>query len=235
MRFTAVACLTLLFAVSLQAQENSIVADRPGLADGSTTMGAGTAQLETGVTFEEDGESLLTLPTLFRYGITNDFELRIESGVLGFTSGDSDWAPVAVGFKWRLREEAVPLSLLVSVQPPSGGGSLRADGLETSVRIVSDLDLGGGFSLTPNAGVSLVEGGDPVAVFAASVERGTGNAVPFIDFELSAGDGETSAIVDGGIAWIVNANTQLDFSGGVRVSGSAYPDYFVGAGISRRF
>lgn len=235
MRFGSVACLTLLLVVHLEAQQPSIVADRPGLADGATTVGAGTTQLETGLAIEEDGDSLLTLPTLLRLGITDDFELRIESGVLGFTSGDQDWAPVAVGFKWRLREESVPLSVLMSVQPPSGGGSLRAGELETSLRIVSDLDLGGGFSLTPNVGLSLVEGGDPVAVFAASVERETGNAVPFIDFELSAGDGDTSAIVDGGVAWIVNAQTQLDVSGGIRVSGTAYPDYFIAAGISRRF
>ncbi|MFL6245297.1 MAG: transporter [Thermoanaerobaculia bacterium] len=234
MRFSCF--LILLLALPLHAQQSSIVADRPGLADGSTTVGSHTFQLETGVTHEDDDGSLLTLPTLLRLGLASDFELRIESAVLGFTSGDEEWAPVALGFKWRVRDdEAFPLSLLVSVQPPSGGGSLGARELETSVRIVSDLDLGGGFSLTPNVGLSLVEGGDPVAVFAASVEREAGNAVPFLDFEVSAGDGETSAIVDGGVAWIVNRQTQLDISGGVRVSGTAYPDHFIAAGISRRF
>lgn len=245
MRFGSVACLTLFLAGTAQADViirsfenilNEIVADRPGLADGSATVGFGIAQLETGVTFEEDGQSLVTLPTLVRLGISDDFELRLESDVLGFTSGESDWAPAAIGFKWRVRpDEAMPLSVLVSVQPPSGGGSLRSDELEAGVRLVSDLDLGGGFSLTPNVGLSLAEGGDPVAVFAATIERAMENVALFVDGELSAGDGDTSAIIDGGIAWLIGTETQLDFSGGVRVSGEAYPDYFIAAGISRRF
>lgn len=245
MRLGIVACLTLLLAgharadVIIRTFENvlhEIVADRPGLADGSAVVVSGIAQLETGISFGKDGDSLLTLPTLVRLGVSDSFELRLESDVLGFTSGDTDWAPAAIGFKWRMRaDETMPLSVLVSVQPASGGGSLRADELEAGVRLVSDLDLGGGFSLTPNVGLSLAEGGDPVAVFAATVERAMENVALFIDGELSTGDGDTSAIIDGGVAWLIGTETQLDLSGGVRVSGDAYPDYFIAAGISRRF
>lgn len=42
-------------------------------------------------------------------------------------------------------------------------------------------------------------------------------------------------IADGGVAWIVRTDTQLDVSAGINVSGAAYPDWFVSAGISRRF
>lgn len=226
-----VAPLFLLLPLVAGAQE-SIVADRPGLADGSTTMSRGVAQLETGVTGEGGDEERFTLPTLLRYGITDRFELRIDSDVL---SDDGDIAPLSAGFKLRLRDGAFPLSLIASVQPPSGEGSLRSTAFESEARLVSDIDLAEGLSLTPNVGVALVEGDGAVAIFAATVEREIGRALPFVDFETTIGDGDTSMIADAGIAWVVRPDTQLDISAGVNVLGDEYPDWFIAAGYSRRF
>lgn len=219
----------------LRAQEAPIVADRPGLADGSTTVGRGVSQLESGVTGEGGDEERFTLPTLVRFGITDRLELRVESDVLGWTTDDSDLAPVAAGFKLRLRDGALPLSLIASVQPPSGGGSLRSTAFESEARLVSDIELAEGWSLTPNVGAALVEGDGAAAIFAASLEREMGNALPFVDFETTIGDGDTSMIADAGIAWVVRPDTQLDLSAGVNLLGDAYPEWFIAAGYSRRF
>lgn len=232
MRITA-ALFLVLIPVFAHAQEESIVADRPGLADGSTTVSQGVVQLETGVVTEE-GDAF-ALPTLVRYGITNRFELRIASDVLGWNDDDSDIAPISAGFKLRLREGAIPLSLIASVQPPSGGGSLRSDAFETEARLVSDIAIAEGLSLTPNVGIAFAEGDDAVGIFAMTLEREMGNALPFVDFETSFGSGDTSFIADAGVAWVVRPNTQLDVSAGVNVVGDAYPDWFIAAGYSRRF
>jgi hypothetical protein len=230
----AVAMLLLLVPSLAFAQDAEIAADRPGLADGSATVGRGVAQLETGVN-ADGGDDAVTLPTLVRYGLTDRLELRVESDVLGWTSGQRDLAPLAAGFKLRLRDGDVPLSLIASVQPPSGGGSLRSTAFEGQARLVSDIDLGKGLSLTPNAGIALVEGGGAAAVFAGTLERQIGNAHPFVDFETTIDHGDTSVIADAGIAWVVRPNTQLDVSAGVNILGDAYPDWFVSAGYSRRF
>jgi hypothetical protein len=227
-----VAPLVVLLLPLVAGAQESIVADRPGLADGSTTMGRGVVQLETGVTGEGGDENRFTLPTLLRFGITNRFELRIDSDVL---SDDGDIAPLSAGFKLRLRDGAFPLSLIASVQPPSGEGSLRSTAFESEARLVSDIELAEGLSLTPNVGVALVEGDGAVAIFAATVEREMGRALPFVDFETTIGDGDTSMIADAGIAWVVRPDTQLDISAGVNVLGDAYPDWFIAAGYSRRF
>jgi len=234
MRVAAMVVL-LLIPVFAQAQEESIVADRPGLADGSTTMAQGVAQLEIGVTGEGGDEELFTLPALVRFGITNRLELRIASDVVGWTSDGGDVAPVAAGFKLRLRDGALPLSLIASVQPPSGEGRLRSSAFEGEARLVSDIDLAEGLSLTPNVGVGLVEGDGAVAIFAASLEREMGRALPFVDFEASIGDGDTSMIADAGVAWVVRPDTQLDISTGVNFLGDEYPEWFIAAGYSRRF
>jgi Putative MetA-pathway of phenol degradation len=215
MRFLAA---VLLVAAPVFAQ---IEADRPGFADGPATVGARTAQIEIGVSAEE---SIVLLPTLLRYGLSDALELRVESDVV---SDEGDIAPFAAGFKWRLREN---IAVLGSIQPPSGGGSLRADGFESEVRLVGSVDVGG-FSVIPNVGVALAEGDGAVAVIAGSLEKELGDFVPFVDFEGR----DSSAIVDGGVAWIVRDDTQLDLSGGVSVAGDEHPDWFVSAGFSRRF
>lgn len=233
MRIAAV--FLLVIPVLAHAQEASIVADRPGLADGSTTVSRGVAQLELGVTAEGGDEEHFTLPALVRFGITDRFELRVDSDVVGWTSGDSDIAPVSAGFKLRLRDGALPLSLIASVQPPSGEGSLRSSAFESEARLVSDIELAEGLSLTPNVGIALVEGDGAAAIFAMTLERELGRALPFVDFETTIADGETSMIADAGVAWVVRPDTQLDISAGLDVLGDEYPEWFIAAGYSRRF
>lgn len=237
MRVILVSVLAALLTVPVagQEQQETIVADRPGLADGASTVGRGVFQIETGVTVDRQGDESWSLPTLLRIGLGDRIELRIDSDVLGRSSDGSDLAPVAVGFKLRLTNGAMPLSLLANVQPPSGGGSRRTTGFEGEARLVSDIELGGGFALTPNAGLSLVEGGDATGLFAMTLEKEIGNALPFIDFETSFGHGDTSVIADAGVAWIVRPHTQLDVSAGVDVAGDEYPEWFIAAGFSRRF
>jgi hypothetical protein len=232
---TAAALLLLLVPVLVHAQEESIVADRPGFADGSSTVGKGVAQLEAGVAAQEEDGTFFTLPALVRYGITERFELRIASDVFGFDSGDLELAPIEAGFKFRVRDGAFPLSLIASVQAPSGGGNLRSSVFETEARLVSDIELAEGLSLTPNVGFSFVEGGGSAAIFAASLEREMGAALPFVDVEATIDDGNLSMIADAGVAWVVRPNTQLDISAGVDVAGDAYPEWFISAGYSRRF
>ena len=203
--------LLALSAVSIRGQE-SIIADRPGFADGPAVVGNGVAQLEIGVT-HEDG---LTLPTLVRFGLSDRFELRVESDVV-------ESAPVGAGFKLRLRDGTFPLALLVS------GTTDR----EAQARLLSEIELGHGFALTPNVGVAFTEGGDATAVVAATLEREIGHALPFVDLETTIGGGDTSTVADAGIAWIVRRDTQLDISAGVPLNGDS--DWFLSAGYSRRF
>jgi hypothetical protein len=192
-------------------------------------------QIETGLTVAREESDDLSLPTLLRFGLSDRFELRVESDVAGHADGDTELAPIAVGFKLRVKDGAFPLSILASVQPPSGGGNLQTSDFEGDVRLVSDIDLGHDLTLTPNVGVSLAEGGDTTAAFAMTLERAFGNKLPFVDFEVQSDSDETSLLADAGVAWIVRPDVQLDLSAGVELTGDAYPEWFIAAGFSRRF
>src|SRR5258708_16087739 len=66
------------------AAEDYINPDRPGIADGSNVVGTGRFQVETGFQreFRHDGashERTLFIPTLLRFGLSQDWELRVET------------------------------------------------------------------------------------------------------------------------------------------------------------
>src|SRR6185369_3944857 len=73
--------LCLAAASLVHAQEADLIsADRPGLADGSTTVRRGAFQVELGLERDDENESrTLTTPLLLRYGLTEALELRVET------------------------------------------------------------------------------------------------------------------------------------------------------------
>src|SRR5215813_13322745 len=72
-----------------------INADRPGIADGSTVIGARTFQIESGIQqeFRRSGDSrehTFFVPTLLRFGVDSHWEVRIEGNTFTrVTTSDS--------------------------------------------------------------------------------------------------------------------------------------------------
>src|SRR5215510_14696837 len=90
-----------------------INADRPGIADGSNVIGAGTFQIESGIQqeFRRSGDSrehTFFVPTLLRFGVDSHWEARIEGNTFTrVTTSDSTditsgFAPVSLGFKYHI-------------------------------------------------------------------------------------------------------------------------------------
>ncbi|MEO8036764.1 MAG: transporter, partial [Acidobacteriota bacterium] len=162
----------LLAVTGARGDDDLISADRPGIADGSQTVKRGQFQIEAGLQEEHDrsdgidSRQLLT-PSLFRYGVTDRFEARIESDAyqrLRIVGPDSratstGWAPVAIGFKVHFVDEALDqhrpsMGLIVRFVPPSGTSDFRSDRASGDVRFAADYELGK-WSLNPNLGVAV--------------------------------------------------------------------------------
>ena len=76
-----VATIAMATPAIADPSDDYINADRPGIADGSTTVGKGRFQLETAIQaeFRHDGdehERTIFFPTLLRYGVVDKVELR---------------------------------------------------------------------------------------------------------------------------------------------------------------
>jgi hypothetical protein len=196
----------LLAALSLQADDDLINPDRPGIADGSQTINRGTFQLETGID-REHGEN--AFPTLLRYGITKNFEARVES--------ESGLTHPLIGFKAHFTEA------------PSFGVIVRAgEHHEGDVRLAADFNIGEKWSLNPNVGINRDRG----ALAAITVQYNLSqHANVFVD----GGYDTSQLLVDAGGAWIIGRDTQLDASATWGARGRGVPNVVYSAGISRRF
>jgi hypothetical protein len=239
-----------------------INADRPGIADGSTVVGPKTFQIETGIQaeFRRDGDSrehTIFIPTLLRFGIDNHWEVRVEGNtytrVTSFestttTNQTSGFAPLSLGFKYHIFEShndhQLSLGTIVRVFPTWGSKEFRTQHTTGDVRLAADWNFAPRLklSLNPNIGVAKYED-DQGRLFTAGLFAVTLNANPtqklnpFIDLGVQwpeVKNGQTGAILDGGLAYIVGRNLQLDASVGTRVHGETGPQPFIGFGISWR-
>lgn len=220
--------LLVIAAASLRA-DDLINADRPGIADGSATISAHQFQIEIGG--ERDDRSVdhdLLVPTLLRYGLTDNFELRVESSVYQRIEG---WAPVSIGAKYHFNDK------------PSLGVIARAfvinvDQVNGDVRLAGDFNAGERWSFNPNIGVSASS--DLVSAIGALTAQYniSEKANVFVDGGVTYPEekhGTGALVLDVGGAWIVRPDMQLDASIGWGAHGTTVPSVFWSAGISRRF
>ncbi len=242
------------------AAEDLINPDRPGIADGSTTIGPDHVQAEIGFQYEyhRDGQGHLQLffvPTLLRFGLSKAWEIRVEGNGYTWqrTSADGQatatdgFSPASVGVKYHFLDDgglARPsVGAILRVFPPSGTGAFHNRRTTGDLRLVADWNFASEWSLNPNIGVARYEDVNqrPVTpgLFAMTLNYNPSPALNlFADTGMQSAEthrGRASVIVDAGTAYILGRDVQLDASVGWGAAGTTPPRPFVAVGISRRF
>lgn len=234
-----------------------INADRPGIADGSNVIGAGTFQVESGIQqeFRRSGlsrEHTFFVPTLLRFGVYNRWEGHLEGNTFtqvktsDSTTVTSGFAPVSLGFKYHIYNSKgchqFSLGTIGRVFPTWGSKEFRAQHTTGDIRLAADWDFAPKLSLNPNIGVGWYED-DQGQPFTAGLFAMTLNYLPtkrfnpFVDVGVQFPEvkhGPAGAILDSGVALIIRQNLQLDASIGTRVHGNTGPHPFLAFGISWR-
>jgi len=160
----ALLCLLPLGACAAP-DDDAIASDRPDFVDSSAVVGKHRFQIETGVATERDKADGMrdredSTPLLLRYGVSDDWELRLETdGRLRATSDDLaagsrsrviGYADVSVGAKWHVRDAAgawPALGLVGSWDLDTGSRPLRAQGKGGTLRLGAEWDLPGDLNL----------------------------------------------------------------------------------------
>jgi hypothetical protein len=240
--------------------DDLIDADRPGIADGSTVVGAKRFQLESGIQteFRRNGaerDHAFFIPTLLRIGIDKRFEARVEGNTFTrTTTSDADvqtnqasgLAPVSVGLKYHIEDSngvtRPSVGAIIRVFPASGTNGFQTDHVTGDLRLVADWDFAPHLSLNPNIGVGRYED-DRGKTFTSAIFALTLNYLPskhlnpFVDMGVlrpEERDGKSAVIFDTGVAYIIGRNLQLDVSAGTGVHGNTPPHPFIGFGVSFR-
>jgi len=238
----ASASLVLLPASIGFAQEH-IDADRPGIADASTVIKPRTIQLETGVQWESRPvDRVWFLPTLFRVGLADWLEARIESNTWTAETNrgeqESGIAPISIGAEFVLHPG---YAVIARVFPTWGSGDFHASRATGDLRLATDFDLPKSFSLNPNVGMASYEteaGRFFTGLMAVTLSyEPTPKVAWFVDSGVQSPEdekGTASVIVDGGAAIFLGSDLQLDVSAGTGVHGNTPPRPFVAIGLAYR-
>jgi hypothetical protein len=249
----------VLFTSAFAQAQDSIVTDRPDFVESSDVVGARRFQLETGVASDRrthDGVRVrtLTTPTLFRYGLGDTTELRLETdgwtrertrdGVASYTEhGRSD---LSLGIKWHVLDGAgtTPgVAWLLHVDTATGSRPFRGAGLRPSLRAAIEWDLPEEFSLGLMPGV-YVDRNDAGRRFAGGIfamTLGKEWSPRWHSFLEVAGqqlasrrDGGSVVTLDTGLAFVATPALQFDIEASRGLSDAA-PDLTSGLGVSIKF
>jgi hypothetical protein len=250
----AIALVAAQGCATATATREPLVSDRPDFTESTVTMTPGDVQLEGGHTFERVTSYKVntTGELLLRIGVTSRAELRIEPGSytkvtspFGDASGREDGG---LGVKVRLhtppddKRSLVPaLSLVLDSSIPTGSDRFRQNRPQPEAKLASAWSLTDRVDLSTNFNVARPrDENGRYTELAASASFGfeltprVGAYAEVYGFAPQLEGAGRTHYANSGFTLSVTPNVQLDLRGGVGLNGDA-PDYFVGAGIVRRW
>lgn len=252
-----ISTLFLFFAVALQAQQQvpDLVTDRPDQTESAATVPKHFLQIETGFILENDeneisrNKSFAYNTTLLRYGLWDNFELRLGAAYLGdnvtkknsdFSQNIAGFSPLHVGFKVKVAEEKglrPDIAFLGGLELPfTAGSDYKPSYTAATMRFAFSHTLTDRFSLGYNLGAEW-DGETAVPGYFYSVALGIGlieNLGMFVEsFGTIQEAGTAQHQIDAGFTYLLTPNFQVDISGGIGLNDAA-PDNFISFGLSYR-
>jgi hypothetical protein len=219
---------TLLVSTLAGAADDGIVTERPSFVDSSETVGIGRLQIETGVQDAHDTGSSndWTIPTLLRWGVADDWEVRFESDTYERSNADSaryvdGWSNLTVGIKHHVGGDSAdgPSSAwFAEVEMPTGATPFRGQGARPSARWVTEWELPANCSFAVMPGLKY-DNGDNGRFVSGSVGATLGKnfseaAMVFVELAApqiaAANDGGTQLSFDTGVQYRIGKNFQID-------------------------
>lgn len=252
-----ISTLFLFFAVALQAQQQvpDLVTDRPDQTESAATVPKHFLQIETGFILENDeneisrNKSFAYNTTLLRYGLWDNFELRLGAAYLGdnvtkknsdFSQNIAGFSPLHAGFKVKVAEEKglrPDIAFLGGLELPfTAGSDYKPSYTAATMRFAFSHTLTDRFSLGYNLGAEW-DGETAVPGYFYSVALGIGlieNLGMFVEsFGTIQEAGTAQHQIDAGFTYLLTPNFQVDISGGIGLNDAA-PDNFISFGLSYR-
>lgn len=244
--------LSLSLPAAALGDELELIGDRPDFTESNATIPVGHLQAEMGAEIAGAGDDLeLGLPKLLlRYGVVEDFEVRLEIPdlVVGLPKGggaDLGAGTVAAGLKWvQSIGDKAAAGLIFMAGSTVTPDAFDADGFYTSINAVWGVDFDDRFSLGGNlrmdvGGLGTARGSDASNVeFTASFALGialTDVVGMYLEtFETITDRREFIPNADAGFTFLVTPTLQLDVYGGADLSDPA-GGWFAGTGVIALF
>lgn len=239
--------ILLIKGLSVFAQKTEpIQADRPDQTETPAIVPKGMFQVETGFSYEkEDADhSGAAIPSvLWKYGVNDNFELRLITELASENSEDSDYfglKPILIGCKIKMCEEdgIVPKTSFIGHigLPNAASSEYKTEFYAPEFRFTMQHTLSEKFSLSYNLG-SEWDGlvAEPTFIYTLTtgyaINKKLGSYLEVFGFAPQKDSANHN--LDGGITYLINNNFMLDLSAGAGLTENA-PDYYAALGFSFR-
>ena len=256
LNFTLILILLTFFVA--KAQESTpvegLVTDRPDATEASSTVPAGSLQVETGglyTTFENNGttqESFVYNTTLLRYGLLDNFEIRVGWNLVEDrvrfndildTPTTSGFSPLLLGMKVEITEEKgwIPEVALIGhiFLPFTASSDFKPEFTSTDFRFSLSHTINERSSIGYNIGAQW-EADSPEAAYVYTLAYGYAITDRWGFYVEAYGDlpedSRANHFVDGGMTYLLKPLIQLDAYIGTGITEGQ--DLLVGVGVSFR-
>lgn len=234
LRACTVATCALAATVPVRAA-GPIATDRPDFVESSAVVGKGRLQVETSLAIDRtrrEGvrETVWATPTLVRFGISENLELRVESDGpvrersradgAGASMTERGYADASLGLKWHALDaegNRPAMALLLHADLSSGSAAFRESGTRPSARLVAEWELPHDMSLGVMPGVAYekANGGTTYGILGVVVGKAWNERLrSFVEVSsphlARRAHGGTEASLTLGSAYLIKQNLQVD-------------------------
>ena len=193
-----------------------ISTDRPGQTESAVVLSKGQIQIESGILFEE---SQSNVNTLFRFGLAEGFEIRLNSNYLindqiSFMK-KSSFSDFEVGAKFKILNKSsnkTKLALLTHVSIPTARESFSNNAYGLLTRFNISHDLMDESQIGYNIGYNKFEDLKGQFIYTINYVRSLNSFGVFFEVFGENSKNDSNINFDSGITYLLNNNQQIDLS-----------------------
>jgi hypothetical protein len=209
-----------------------ISTDRPSIGTGPDLVPVHRVIVENGIGWNVDrGLATIDWPeTLFRVGVTRDFEMRATLPDIEHTSGTGSYQEGDFGLSAKIRlpsSERLPMGVVLGFSAPTGSRGVTAGGWDPGALFSTSHVFSPRIGSFASAELSWAGGGSAgrqtvTQLALDGLWNTTATVTNFIEYAplFSTGNDTSGYTVDTGVLWVVRRFIQFDVHGGRTWTGS---------------
>ena len=223
----------IILSISISSIHSQITTDRPDQTESSLVLSLGHVQIETGIAIED---SRSNINTLFRIGIIDGIEMRLNSNYLinddVSTLKKSSFRDFEIGAKFRILDKdnnKTKIGFLTHLSIPTAPEIFSYNEYGILSRILISHDLKNDSQIGYNVGYNKYNNYDGDFIYTIAYGKSLGSFGVF--FELFGNESSNSSNLnfDSGITYLIDDDKQLDLSIGRGLNSDMF---YISAGFS---
>ena len=230
---TKISLTLIILSISISSIHSQITTDRPDQTESSLVLSLGHVQIETGIAIED---SRSNINTLFRIGIIDGIEMRLNSNYL--INDDisnlkkSSFSDFEIGAKFKILDEdnnRIKIGFLTHLSVPTAPEIFSYNEYGLLSRLLVSHDIKNDSQIGYNIGYNKYNNYDGQFIYTLVYGKSLGSFGVFFEIFGEESSNNSNLNFDSGITYLVDNDKQLDLSIGRGLNSDMF---YISAGFS---